>query len=278
MKWLFALLLALIVFGGGAFFSYQLFVKPEVAVRTESKSEEPARPTPDYTLPEFQAAVKLQQEKKLMEARTALNAFLQKYPNGLHSEEAKDALGEVNMDILLTSYPSPEKQEYIVKRGDVLARVAQKMKTTPELIMRMNNLNGTMLRIGDRLLISHPEFSLFIQRKERLVVLFDRGAFFKRYHVLEVKLPEHAPPKITTRVAEVMAWKGAKRVGFGTKEYVGSTRWIRLAASGYMLYSMPDPAHPDPLPPPSQGLGLAASDLVELSSLVNSKTAVTITD
>ena len=278
MKWLFALLLALIVFGGGAFFSYELFVKPEVAVRTESKAEEPARPMPDYTLPEFQAAVKLQQEKKLMEARTAFNAFLQKYLNGLHSEEAKDALGEVNMDILLTSYPSPEKQEYIVKRGDVLARVAQKMKTTPELIMRMNNLNGTMLHIGNRLLISHPDFSLLIQRKERLLVLLDRGAFFKRFRVLEVKLPERATPKITTRVAEVMAWKGAKRVGFGTKEYVSSTRWIRLAASGYMLYSMPDPAHPDTLPPPSQGLGVAASDLVELSSLVNSKTAVTITD
>jgi LysM repeat protein len=278
MKWLFALLLAVIVFGAGAFFSYQLFVRPEVAVRAESKSTEPARPTPDYTLPEFQAAVKLQQEKKLAEARAALNAFLQKYPSGLHSEEAKDALGEVNMDILLTSYRSPEKEEYIVKRGDVLARVAQRMKTTPELIMRMNNLNGTMLHIGDRLLISRPEFSLIIQRKERLLVLFDRGAFFKRYHVREVKLPEHALPKIVTRVAEVMAWKGARRVGFGTKEYVGSTRWIRLATSGYILYAMPDEAHPDPVPPPSQGLGFAASDLVELSSLVNSKTTVTITD
>jgi len=278
MKWLFALLLALIVFGGGVFFSYELFVRPKATARTESKSKEPVQAMPDYTLPEFQAVVKLQQERKLMEARAALNAFLQKYGNGLHSEEAKDALGEVNMDILLTSYPSAEKQEYIVKRGDVLARVAQKMKTTPELIMRMNNLNGTMLHIGDRLLVSHPEFSLFIQRKERLVVLFNHGAFFKQYHVRETKLPEHAPPKIMTRVAEVMAWKGDKRVGFGTKEYVSSTRWIRLAAGGYILYSMPDPARPDALSPPSQGLGLAAGDLVELSSLVNSKTAVTITD
>ena len=75
-----------------------------------------------------------------------------------------------------------------------------------------------------------------------------------------------------------MAWRGSKRVGFGTKEYVGSTRWIRLAANGYMLYSMPDQSHPDALAPPAQGLGLAANDLVELSSLVNSKTAVTITD
>ena len=278
MKWLFALLLAIAVFGGGAFFAYELLVRPEVAVREESRTEVVAQPTPDYTLPEFQAAMKLQQENKLMEARAALTAFLQKYPNGAHSEEAKDALGEVNMDVLLTSYPSPEKQEYIVKRGDVLARVAQKMKTTPELIMRMNNLNGTMLRIGDRLLISHPEFSLFIQRKEQILVLFDHGAFFKRYHIQEVKLPERSPPKITTRVAEIMAWKGGKRVGFGTKEYVSSTRWIRLAATGYILYSIPDASHADVVSPPAVGLGMAASDLVELSSLVNSKTAVTITD
>ncbi len=278
MKWLFALILAAIVFGGGAYFSYELFVRPQVEVRTENAAPAPAQPTADYTLPEFQAAVKLRQEKKLSEARTALNAFLQKYPASLHSEEARDILGEVNMDILLTSYQSPEKQQYIVKRGDVLARIAQKMKTTPELIMRMNNLNGTMLHIGDRLLISHPEFSMFIQRKERLLVLLDHEAFFKRYHVLAVKLPEHAPPKITTHVAEVMAWKDGKRVGFGTKEYVNSTRWIRLAASGYILYAVPDPAYPDSLQTPSQGLGLAANDLVELSSLVNTKTAVTITD
>src|ERR1700681_4008589 len=213
MKWLFALLLALIVCGGGVFFSYELFVRPKATVRTESKSTETAGPTPDYTLPEFQAVVKLQQERKLMEARAALNAFLQKYGNGLHSEEAKDALGEVNMDILLTSYPSAEKQEYIVKRGDVLARVAQKMKTTPELIMRMNNLNGTMLHIGDRLLVSHPEFSLLIQRKERLVVLFNHGAFFKQYHVLQIKLPEHAPPKTAAAGAGVRAGKSDKGGG-----------------------------------------------------------------
>jgi len=33
MKWLFVLLLALIVFGGGALFSYLLFFKQEIAVR-----------------------------------------------------------------------------------------------------------------------------------------------------------------------------------------------------------------------------------------------------
>ena len=181
----------------------------------------------------------MRQEGKLTEARTALDRFLQKYPNGLHSEEAKDLLGEVNMDILLSSYPSPEKQEYIVKRGDVLARVANKTKSTPELIMRTNNLNSTMLRIGERLLISHPDFSLFIQRKAKLVVLLDHGAFFKRYHVLEVKLPRSARTENCNARRRSDGVEGlANASGSGTKEYVGSTRWIRLAAAG--LYALLD--------------------------------------
>jgi LysM repeat protein len=184
------------------------------------------------------------------------------------------------MDILLSKYPSPETTEYIVKSGDVLARVAAKNKTTPELIMRTNHLNTTMLRIGDRLLISNPEFSLFIQRKAQSVTLLDKGNFFKRYHIKTLKLPEKQLPRITTRVAETMAWRDGKRVGFGTKEYHGSARWIRLAAPGYILYAEPEPGRPPPggVPPPPHGLGMNPHDLEELSGLVNSKTAVTIMD
>ncbi len=76
-----------------------------------------------------------------------------------------------------------------------------------------------------------------------------------------------------------MAWKGGKRVGSGTKEWAGSTRWIRLAQPGYFLFAVAEAGRRDesnqPQPP---GLGLAAGDMEELSSLVNSKTTVTITD
>jgi LysM repeat protein len=279
MKWLIALLLALIVFGGAAFFSYNLFFKQEIALRHEQRGEIAAEPTPDFSLPEFQAAAQLRQESKLIEARDALSTFIQKYPTGLHAEEAKDLLGEVNIDILLSRTPSPEKQEYIVKPGDVLAAISRRLKTTPELIMRMNNMSGTMLHIGERLLISHPEFSIVIQRKAKLVVLLDHGVFFKQYHVREEKLSPKQPAKVTTKVAETMAWRDGKRVGFGTKEFLGSTRWIRLSAPAYTLYSVSDSAHPDVTqPPPPSGLGLDATDLEELSGLVNNRTPVTITD
>jgi LysM domain-containing protein len=280
MKWLFVLLLALVIFGGAAWFGYNTFVKEEIEFKKEQRGEVPPEPVPDFSLPEFQAAAKLRQEGKLAEARDALIAFIQKYPGGLHMEEAKDLLGEVNVDILLSRYLSPEKTEYVVKPGDVLAKIARKLKTTPELIMRMNNMSGTMLRIGERLLISRPDFSIVIQRKANLVVLLNHGVFFKQYHVREAKLPPKQPPTITAKVAETMAFKDGKRVGLGSKEYIGSTRWIRLAgAPAYTLYSTPDAAHPNlDQPPPASGIGLAASDVEELSGLVNNGTSVTITD
>src|SRR6267378_808198 len=252
MKWLFVLLLALIIFGSAAFFSYRLFFKQEIAVRHEQRGDVPPEPTPDISLPEFQAAAKLRQEGKLAEARDALAAFIQEYPAGLHGEEAKDLLGEINIDVLLSRTPSPEKQEYIVKPGDVLQNVARKVKSTPELIMRMNSMSSTMLHIGERLLISHPEFSIVIQRKAKLAVVLDHGQFFKQYHIQEEKLGPKQPPRVVTKVSEVMAWRDGKRVGFGTKEYMGSIRWIRLAASAYTIFSVVDSAHPNleqPAPP-----------------------------
>jgi len=280
MKWLFVLLLALAIFGGAAWFGYNTFVKEEIEVKKEQRGEVTPPPVVDVSLPEFEKAVKLRQDEKLAEARDALIAVIQKYPAGKHLDEARDILGEVNTTILLSRRPSPEKTEYIVKPGDVLAKIARKLQTTPEMIMRMNNMSGTMLRIGDKLLISHPDFSMVIQRKAKLVVLLNHGAFFKQYHVREAKLPQKQPAKIMAKVAETMAWKGGKRVGLGSKEYLASTKWIRLAgAPAYTLYAMPDASHPNlDQPPPPTGLGLAAVDLEELSTLVNKTTPVTIVD
>lgn len=279
MKWLFVLFLAIIIFGGAAWFGYNFVFKQDIQVRKEQRGEVTPEPRLDLTLPEFQDAAKLRQDGKLPEARAALTTFVQKYPTGIHADEAKDLLGEINVDILLSRTPSPEKEEYIVKPGDVLQKVAHKVKSTPELIMRMNNLSGTMLHIGEHLLVSHPDFSIIVQRKQKRLLVLNHSTFFKQYHLQEEKLPAKQSSKVVTKVAEVMAWKDGKRVGFGTKEFIGSTRWIRLSSQAYTIYSVPDSAHPAlSQPPPPQGLGLAAADVEELSSLVNSKTPVTITD
>src|SRR5947208_14391335 len=136
------------------------------------------------------------------------------------------------------------------------------------------------MQIREQLASLDPDFVVCIQLKANLVVLLNHGDIFKQYHVREATLSPKQPSKITAKVAETMAWKNGKRIGLGSKDYVGSTRWIRLAgAAAYTLYSMPDSGHPNlDQPPPPVGLGLAASDVEELSSLVNSRTPVTIID
>src|SRR5207248_9670972 len=127
MRWLVVLLLDLIIFGGAAWFGYNTFVKEESEVQKEQRGEVTPPPVVDVSLPEFEAAVKLRQDGKLAETRDALLAFIQKYPAGKHLDEARDLLGEVNSKILLSRYPSPEKMEYTVKSGDVLAMLAGKL-------------------------------------------------------------------------------------------------------------------------------------------------------
>jgi hypothetical protein len=278
MKWLFVLFLAIIIFGGAAWFGYNYVFKEDIQVAKEQRGETTPEPRIDLSLPEFEAAAKLRQEGKIPEARAALAAFVQRYPTSPHADEAKDLLGEVNIGIFLSRTPSPEKEEYIVKPGDVINKVARKMKTTPELIMRMNNMSGTMLHIGEHLLVSHPDFAIVVQRKQNLLVVLNHGGFFKQYHIREEKLPSKMSAKATTKVVEVMAWRDGKRVGFGTKEFIGSTRWIRLGSQAYTIYAVPDSAHQVVQTPPPQGIGLAAADVEELSTLVNSKTPVTITE
>src|SRR5947208_6644777 len=219
MKWLFVLFLAIIIFGGAAWFGYNFVFKEDIQVRKEQRGEVAPEPRLDLTLPEYEAAAKLRQEGKIPEARAALAAFVQKFPTSPHADEAKDLLGEINIDIFLSRTPSPEKEEYIVKPGDVLQRVAHNVKSTPELIMRMNGLNGTMLHIGEHLLVSHPDFAIVVQRKPKLLVVLNHGGFFKQYHLREEKLPAKQSSKVTTNVAAVMAWNGVKRVGFGSKGF-----------------------------------------------------------
>jgi hypothetical protein len=106
----------------------------------------------------------------------------------------------------------------------------------------------------------------------------NHGAFFKQYHVREAKLPVNSQPK-SRKVAK--PWLGRTANGWRRQQGVPSAAPVDpvAGAAGYTLYSVPDSAHPNlDQPPPPVGLGLAASDLEELSSLVNNRTAVTITD
>jgi hypothetical protein len=276
--------LIIAIFGTGAYWTYELIVRPREALK-EEKLLPAEPPPPDPSLPELEKAVALQKQGKVLEARTAFKEFLDRNPQSTKIEEARERLGEINGDITLSSMPAPEKEIYIVKSGDVLQRVAHRMKTTPELIMRSNNMSGVMLRIGQKLMITPTEFSLVINKKEGKVTVLNNGQFFKQYPVRT--LPAHATaaakkvarpgPKVTGKITEKIDFApDGRRITFDDKEYGNATHWI-VSVSGHTLYSAPEENSAIKVnKPPGGGLGMAPEQMAELAALLSKGNPVTI--
>ncbi|MEA3209298.1 MAG: hypothetical protein QOE70_2355, partial [Chthoniobacter sp.] len=91
MKVIVILLLACLVFGTAGYFTYDLFVKPQVELKREK--EAPATPPPpDPTLPELEKCLELRDKGQLVEARKALEDFIERFAESSKIEEAKNEL------------------------------------------------------------------------------------------------------------------------------------------------------------------------------------------
>ncbi|MDB6172220.1 MAG: ykuD [Chthoniobacteraceae bacterium] len=281
------LLLAIGVFGSAAYWTYELFLRPHQELK-EEQAMPPEPPPPDPSLPEFEKCLLIQKGKDLFEARTAFEHFIEQNPQSSKLEDARDRLGGINSTIFLSPMRAPEKEEYVVKSGDVLNKVAGRLKTTPELIMRSNRLSSTMLRIGQKLIVPTGEFSMNINKRSKLVTLFNRGKFFKQYPIRTMPVPHAVPArkgasavppvkKLAGKVSEKIAWAAAgQRVTFAEKEYESAAHWIVSNVPGSTLYSDPDPESGLKPHKPPTGLGLAPEHMEELAALLRKGDPVTI--
>jgi LysM repeat protein len=278
------LVLAAAIFGGAAFFTYELFIKPKELLEAEKLA--PATPLPpDPALPEFNKAMSVLKSGDLLAARDAFSRFVDQNPRSQKLEEAKEVFGKINTDIFLSPRPAPEKQLYVVRSGDVLNKVARITKTTPELLMRSNGLSNIMLQINQQLLYTPAEFSVVIRKKDQKVVLMNRGKFFKQYTIRKMfgaaapkKTGGTPHPKQVGKVAEKIAWgPSGGRVIFTDKEYPNATFWVTFTVAGHALYGEPDgDTGQQANKPPVGGIGLAPDEVKELAIMLTRGSPVTI--
>ena len=266
--------------GGGAYGSYYLLYRAprERDAREQAQAAvQTGEPTPDPSTPDFEKARMLKRNQNYPEARTALEAFIVRYPDSSHRDEALTLLGEMNLSELFSGQPGPGKSEYIVQRGDVLDRVAHKTKSDPELIYQANSLDRIMLRIGQKLIIPDVDFSIEIHLNPKRLVLLNHGKFFKIYPLEEVRPLGKKVAEIKTKVQEKVASQAGKPVVFGSKDFATSLRSLRLTGQpGYTIYAQPETSD-DSDKPAATGLAMGPSDAEELHSLVSVGTPVIIT-
>jgi len=274
LKGLFLLILAAAVFGSAAYFTYTLFLKPAQDLKDETALGA-ASPPPDATIPEYQRIRQLKDSHQWVDARTAYEHFIETYPASSEIEAAKDDLGEINVAIYFSGGASPDKDAYLLKPGDTLARIEHKLKVSGDVIMRSNGITDPRrLRVGDTLYIPHPDFSLVVDRKAEIVTLYDHARFFKQYHPTKWTVPavKGNPPPVDAHINDVASFINGLRVSFGSPNYDDSTHWIQITPGSYSLYTDPSEGGTKSGP----GIALSSSDMDELSALLTRGVPVSI--
>jgi LysM repeat protein len=231
---------------------------------------------------------------KLQEARRTVVEALTTAPRSPVTRELRDLLGDINTQLFFSNEPSPRKTEYVVKPGDALASIARRLKSSPAAIMRVNKLDSTLIRPGEKLFVPPLDFTITIDLPRDRVVVHDSHGFFTQYPITSADLPPSRKPMVETKVKAESFWKNGRPVAQDLASSKDATPRIRLGHRGYVLYGVEessedsdskididaedanaerDKSETNHQP---QGIAMLKEDIAELELLIHKGTPVTI--
>jgi LysM repeat protein len=284
------LLLGAAILGGSGYFARILF-RPVELTRFQSI------PWVNYVHPNVKRlkdAQDLVHQGKLKEAQELVIKALLISPQSPVKRELRDLLGNVNAQIFFSKEPSHRKTEYTVKQGDALASIARKLDSSAEAIMRVNNLDSTLIRPGEKLLVPRLDFAVTIDLPNNRLILHDAGGFFTQYPIVSAQLPPTRRSAIETKIAAKSLWKHGKAVQADHRTQKEGTPRIDLGHARYALYGVGEerqastteiatsardrertPNSSNANRPP-QGIAMMKEDILDIALLTRKGTPVTI--
>ena len=180
----------------------------------------------------------------LQEAFERATVLLDQASNPSLQAKLENLLGAVNMELLMSPRPMPEKSDYAVQVGDSLDKIARKYGTTVELIQKSNNIRGALIKSGDRLRVFSGAWAIRVNKNRNDLLLTLNGKFFKRYRVGtgEYSKTPVGEFKIVDRIAQPTWWHpDGRTIPFGDPENLLGTHWLALDVKGYGIHGTWEP-------------------------------------
>ncbi len=173
----------------------------------------------------------------LLTARERLFALLgQASPDRALRRAIEDRLGTIHIALIMTPRQMPEKEDYLIRSGDSLARIASRYGTTAELLQVSNRVsNPNLIRVGDRLRVLKGSFALTADTSTHELVVTLDGRFFKRYRTGTGKFGRTPTGTFVIRdkIEEPVWWRpDGREIPFGDPENILGTRWMSIRATG----------------------------------------------
>ncbi len=160
--------------------------------------------------------------------------------------------------------------------------------------MRVNDLDSTLIRPGEKLLVPQLDFTITIDLPRNRLVVHDSHGFFTQYPIASAELPPTRQPTIQTKVTAKSFWENGKPVRVGRELQKEGTPRIDLGRRGYVLYGVEEESdnttsqiaveaedeertpNSDDANRPPQGIAMLKDDLAEIELLIHKGTPVTI--
>jgi LysM repeat protein len=243
---------------------------------------------------ELEKAQALNDAEKLADARQVLIHALTTSRQSPLNRELRDLLGELNTRLFFSENNSPRKMEYTVARGDALASIARKLKSSTDVIMRVNQLESNLIRPGEKLLVPQLDFTITIDLPRDRVVVHDGHGFFTQYPIAAADLPPSRVSRVETKVTAKSFLKDGRPVAKSRAVVTDATPWIVLHQHGYILYGVEEASEESDArievdgddssassdvadkDRPPQGIAMLKKDIAELDLLIRKGTPVTI--
>lgn len=202
---------------------------------------------------------------KVSEARERFSAIIHSFPSSPTAPLARQIVGGMNLDDLLSTRVMDGKVLYRVVSGDSYLGLIARQQTTLENLIHINALmEMKAMRPGDELVVMPLHFRMLIEPRRRMLSLWDGGKFLCEFALCEVpSAVMHATG--TTTVRSKSAEVSGQKIAPGSKGYAAATKVISLKQPAVRIISGEGEGEGEDAP---VAIVLKPADMEELNLLV----------
>ena len=224
-------------------------------------------------------ARQLEIKGELLEAKSIYQKLVNEFTESPEVANWQKRAEDINIKLLFSPAITPKSMVYQIKPGDTLNKIAREYKTTPELIMKSNNISDSLIIPGRKIKIWNVPFSILVDKSQNIMLLKSDEEVIKTYIVSTGK--DNCTPvgvfKIVNKLANPTWFKAGAVVSSGSPENVLGTRWMGFDLAGYGIHGTTEPK--DLGKQVTQGcVRLSNSDVEELYNIVPAGTEVSIVE
>ncbi|MCK5347331.1 MAG: L,D-transpeptidase family protein, partial [Candidatus Heimdallarchaeota archaeon] len=189
-------------------------------------------------------AIKLQKDRKLLQAKEVYAQILQNYSEAENIDVVQQESEALNLELILSNVPVPGKTVFHdVVVGDTLGKIARKYGTTVELTKVNNNLKSDVIRVGQKLRVWTGSFNVLVDKSQNVLVLKNGNDVIKVYSVStgENNSTPGGTFKITTKLIDPVWFNRGVVVPPESPQNVLGTRWLGFDLPGYGIHGTVEP-------------------------------------